>query len=47
MTTKNYLGFAEKVLWVRVGVRSQESGVRRTGNYRGGRKKNSPLIFLP
>ncbi len=41
----DYLGFAEKVLWVRVGVRSQESGVRRNGKFRGGRRKNHPLIF--
>ncbi|NET75586.1 MULTISPECIES: hypothetical protein [Okeania] len=32
---------------VKVGVRSQESGVRINGNYRGGRKKSCPLIFLP
>ncbi|MGK7921796.1 MAG: hypothetical protein AB4080_17520, partial [Trichodesmium sp.] len=37
--------FAEKVLWVRVGVRSQESGVRRNRNYRGGRRKNSKSGF--
>ncbi|MEM1169074.1 MAG: hypothetical protein AAGJ08_08385 [Cyanobacteria bacterium P01_H01_bin.35] len=28
-----YLGLAEKVLWVRVGVISQESGVRRNGEW--------------
>ncbi|NEN95440.1 MAG: hypothetical protein F6K50_07850 [Moorea sp. SIO3I7] len=32
---------------VKVGVRSQESGVRRNENYIEGSRKNSPLIFLP
>ncbi|WP_293074424.1 hypothetical protein [Okeania sp. SIO3B5] len=41
MSSKTYLGFAEKVLWVRVGVRRQETGDRRNGNYRGGRRKNN------
>ncbi|NEP04838.1 MAG: hypothetical protein F6K34_08325 [Okeania sp. SIO4D6] len=47
-----------KVLWVRVGDNPplapppprrgiQETGVRRNGNYRGGRKKSCPKIVLP
>ncbi|WP_287309005.1 MULTISPECIES: hypothetical protein [unclassified Okeania] len=31
---------------MRVGVRRQETGDRRNGNYRGVSRKNSPLIFL-
>ncbi|NEP86994.1 MAG: hypothetical protein F6K18_09185 [Okeania sp. SIO2C2] len=39
------IGFAEKVLWVRVGDRRQETGDRRNGNERGGRSKNCKNDF--
>ncbi|MGK7918961.1 MAG: hypothetical protein AB4080_02990 [Trichodesmium sp.] len=32
---------------MRVGVRRQETGDRRNGKFREGRRKNYPLIFLP
>ncbi|NEP85573.1 MAG: hypothetical protein F6K18_01340 [Okeania sp. SIO2C2] len=40
-----YLGFAEKVLWMSVGDRRQETGDRRKGVLRGGRSKNCKNNF--